>query len=202
MNNVPILALTHVSSLRHHVCPSGVRFRNLDDLNRDFEDTMFPRTILSLPPQLTQINAAFSKTMQLMFTKDLQHRLDAASTPILCIGLDPGEVLTGTICGVLPLSSLAHSNSSIPRGCSHIHRVRGSRSRGHIPPYSSARVQDARPRRTQHPLCRGIGGTPRRARQVLRSVPHRVVQGEEPQPAGTEGGAATGAVGHDGEFPP
>ena len=125
--------------------------------------------------------------MQLMFTKDLQHRLDAAGIPILCIGLDPGEVLTGTVRGVLPLTSLAHFTESVLRGRPRIHRVRGSHSRGHIPPHSSARVQDARPRRTQHPLCRGIGGAPHRARQVSRSVPHRVVQGEEPQPAGTEG---------------
>ncbi len=46
------------------------------------------------PLNLTRV--AFSKTMQLMFIKDLQHRLDEAGAPILCIAVDPGEVRTGT----------------------------------------------------------------------------------------------------------
>ncbi|RDX43075.1 NAD-P-binding protein [Lentinus brumalis] len=73
-----------VNSASHRNCPSSVRFRNLDDLNRDFTDTMFPQFL----------RYAFSKTMQLMFTKDLQHRLDEAGVPILCIAVDPGEVRT------------------------------------------------------------------------------------------------------------
>ncbi|KAI0717571.1 NAD-P-binding protein [Cerioporus squamosus] len=73
-----------VSSDSHYSCPSDVRFRNLDDLNGDFADTMFPQFL----------RYAFSKTMQLMFTKDLQHRLDEAGIPILCIAPDPGPVRT------------------------------------------------------------------------------------------------------------
>ncbi|RPD55082.1 NAD-P-binding protein [Lentinus tigrinus ALCF2SS1-7] len=73
-----------VNTVSHNACPSNVRFRNLDNLNKDFEDTFFP-----------QYNRyAFSKTMQLMFIKDLQQRLDEAGIPILCIALDPGEVRT------------------------------------------------------------------------------------------------------------
>ncbi|PIL36478.1 hypothetical protein GSI_00167 [Ganoderma sinense ZZ0214-1] len=78
--------IVFVNSARHHSCPSDVRFRTLDDLNRDFEDTMFPQLL----------RYAMTKTMQLLFAKDLQRRLDAAALPraILCLAVDPGEVNT------------------------------------------------------------------------------------------------------------
>ncbi|KAM5540685.1 hypothetical protein V8D89_005716 [Ganoderma adspersum] len=76
--------IVFVNSARHHSCPSDVRFRTLDNLNRDFEDTLFPQLL----------RYAMTKTMQLLFTKDLQRRLDTAAVPVLCIAVDPGEVNT------------------------------------------------------------------------------------------------------------
>ncbi|KAI0640561.1 NAD-P-binding protein [Trametes meyenii] len=79
--DVRIIAIN--SNANNH-CAKDVRFRNLDDFNRDFENTAFP-----------QYNRyAFSKGMQLMFVKELQRRLDQEGTPILVIAVDPGEVNT------------------------------------------------------------------------------------------------------------
>ena len=41
--NVP--EFPQVNSARHRSCPFDVRFRNIDDFNRDFEDTMFPQLL-------------------------------------------------------------------------------------------------------------------------------------------------------------
>ncbi|KAI1792545.1 NAD-P-binding protein [Ganoderma leucocontextum] len=76
--------IVSVNSARHHSCPADVRFRDIDDFNRDFEDTMFPQLL----------RYAMTKTMQLMFAKDLQRRLDDEALPILCMAVDPGEVNT------------------------------------------------------------------------------------------------------------
>ena len=38
-----------------------------------------------------------TKTMQLLFVKDLQRRLDDQGVPILCMAVDPGEVNTGKL---------------------------------------------------------------------------------------------------------
>ncbi|KAI0751787.1 NAD-P-binding protein [Daedaleopsis nitida] len=73
-----------VNSHSHKFCPSDLRFRNLDDLNREFADTMFPQFL----------RYALSKTMQLMFAGELQRRLDDTGSPIMCMAADPGEVQT------------------------------------------------------------------------------------------------------------
>ncbi|KAI0333456.1 NAD-P-binding protein [Cubamyces sp. BRFM 1775] len=73
-----------LNSARHYHCPSDVRFRNLDDLNRDFEDTSFPQLL----------RYSYTKIMQLLFIRELQHRLDEQGVPILLIAVDPGEVNT------------------------------------------------------------------------------------------------------------
>ncbi|KAI8984862.1 NAD-P-binding protein [Trametes punicea] len=73
-----------LNSARHYHCPSDVRFRDLDDLNRDFEDTSFPQLL----------RYSYTKNMQLLFIRELQRRLDAEGIPILLIAVDPGEVNT------------------------------------------------------------------------------------------------------------
>ncbi|KAH9853297.1 NAD-P-binding protein [Lenzites betulinus] len=73
-----------LNSGAHFQCPNDVRFRNLDDLNRDFTDTSFP--------QYTRY--AYSKVMQLLFVRELQRRLDEKEIPILVIATDPGPVKT------------------------------------------------------------------------------------------------------------
>ncbi|KAI8984861.1 NAD-P-binding protein [Trametes punicea] len=73
-----------VNSGANNQYPANVRFRNLDDLNRDLEETSFPQFL----------RYGFSKLMQFMFIKELQRRLDEQSVPILCIATDPGTVNT------------------------------------------------------------------------------------------------------------
>ncbi|CDO76362.1 hypothetical protein BN946_scf185011.g26 [Trametes cinnabarina] len=73
-----------LNSARHYHCPSDVRFRSLDDLNRDFENTAFPRLL----------RYSYTKIMQLLFIRELQHRLDEQGVSILLIAVDPGEVNT------------------------------------------------------------------------------------------------------------
>ncbi|KAI0637552.1 NAD-P-binding protein [Trametes polyzona] len=76
--------IVNVSSSAQTQCPNDVRFRNLDDFNRDFASSTFPRLM----------RYSLSKLMQLMFLKELQSRLDAEGVPILCIGVDPGPTNT------------------------------------------------------------------------------------------------------------
>ncbi|KAL7281917.1 hypothetical protein ACG7TL_003383 [Trametes sanguinea] len=73
-----------LNSARHYHCPSDVRFRHLDDLNRDFENTSFPKLL----------RYSYTKIMQLLFIRELQRRLDEQGVPILLIAVDPGEVNT------------------------------------------------------------------------------------------------------------
>ncbi|KAI9059034.1 NAD-P-binding protein, partial [Trametes sanguinea] len=73
-----------LNSARHYHCPGDVRFRNLDDLNRDFENTSFPQLL----------RYSYTKIMQLLFIRELQRRLDEQGIPILLIAVDPGEVNT------------------------------------------------------------------------------------------------------------
>ncbi|KAI0368449.1 NAD-P-binding protein [Pilatotrama ljubarskyi] len=73
-----------LNSARHYHCSSDVRFRNLEDLNRDFEDTSFPQLL----------RYSHTKIMQLLFVRELQRRLDREGVPILLIAVDPGEVNT------------------------------------------------------------------------------------------------------------
>ncbi|KAI0771711.1 NAD-P-binding protein [Trametes elegans] len=73
-----------LNSARHYHCPGDVRFRNIDDLNRSFEDTSFPQLL----------RYSYTKIMQLHFIRELQRRLDDEGVPILLIAVDPGEVDT------------------------------------------------------------------------------------------------------------
>ena len=45
-----------MNSARHHSCPADVRFRTLDDLNRNFEDTLFPQLLRYGTPSLNPPN--------------------------------------------------------------------------------------------------------------------------------------------------
>ncbi|KAL1939678.1 hypothetical protein VTO73DRAFT_9711 [Trametes versicolor] len=76
--------VVYLNSARHYHCSTDVRFRNLDDLNRDFEDTSFPQLL----------RYSYTKIMQLLFVRELQRRLDDEGVPILLIAVDPGEVNT------------------------------------------------------------------------------------------------------------
>ncbi|KAI0821633.1 NAD-P-binding protein [Trametes gibbosa] len=80
-SDVRVVCLNSSASLQ---CPADVRFRNLDDLNREFTDTSFPQFL----------RYAYSKLMQLLFVRELQQRLDKHGIPILAIAADPGEVNT------------------------------------------------------------------------------------------------------------
>ncbi|KAI9059035.1 NAD-P-binding protein [Trametes sanguinea] len=73
-----------VNSDANEQCPHDVRFRDLDDLNREFADKSFPQFL----------RYAYSKLMQWMFMRELQQRLDEEGVPILCLGVDPGQVNT------------------------------------------------------------------------------------------------------------
>ncbi|CDO76361.1 hypothetical protein BN946_scf185011.g25 [Trametes cinnabarina] len=73
-----------VNSDANEQCPYDVRFRNLDDLNREFAEKSFPQFM----------RYAFSKLMQWMFIRELQHRFEQENIPIVCIAVDPGQVNT------------------------------------------------------------------------------------------------------------
>ncbi|KAL7281916.1 hypothetical protein ACG7TL_003382 [Trametes sanguinea] len=75
-----------VNSDANEQCPHDVRFRDLDDLNKEFADKSFPQFL----------RYAFSKLMQWMFMRELQQQLDEEGVPILCLGVDPGQVNTGS----------------------------------------------------------------------------------------------------------
>ncbi|KAI0637553.1 NAD-P-binding protein [Trametes polyzona] len=73
-----------LNSARHYHCPSDVRFRDVHDLNRDYEDTSFPQLL----------RYSYTKIMQLLFIRELQRRLDDEGIPIILMAVDPGEVNT------------------------------------------------------------------------------------------------------------
>ncbi|OSD01954.1 NAD-P-binding protein [Trametes coccinea BRFM310] len=77
------IRIVAVLSSEHSECPHDVRFRDLDDFNREFAEKSFPQFL----------RYAFSKLMQWMFMRELQHKLEEG-VPILCLGVDPGQVNT------------------------------------------------------------------------------------------------------------
>ncbi|EMD32269.1 hypothetical protein CERSUDRAFT_88268 [Gelatoporia subvermispora B] len=67
-----------------HAFVSNVHFRNLDDINKDYNDAMIP--------QLTRYG--LSKLANVLFIKELQKRLNAENCPIIALSLHPGSVDT------------------------------------------------------------------------------------------------------------
>lgn len=65
--------------------PSDVRFRNKEDFNEEYSGFM---------AQLRRYGR--SKVAMVLYTKELQKRLDAEGIPILVISLHPGTINTGT----------------------------------------------------------------------------------------------------------
>ncbi|OCH93974.1 NAD-P-binding protein [Obba rivulosa] len=67
-----------------HSMVSKMRFRDLDDINKEYTDAMLPK----------MARYGMSKLANILFIKELQKRLDAENTPIIALSLHPGGVNT------------------------------------------------------------------------------------------------------------
>ncbi|EMD32268.1 hypothetical protein CERSUDRAFT_99659 [Gelatoporia subvermispora B] len=67
-----------------HSMVSNVHFRNLDDVNKEYNDVMLPR----------MARYGLSKLANVLFIKELQRRLDAENSAIIALSIHPGGVDT------------------------------------------------------------------------------------------------------------
>ena len=74
-----------VSSRAHTFLSPGVQLRTIDDLNREYNNYMWP--------EMTRYG--LSKLATVLWTKKLQRQFDAEGVPITAISMHPGEVYTG-----------------------------------------------------------------------------------------------------------
>ncbi|XP_014550067.1 hypothetical protein COCVIDRAFT_116571 [Bipolaris victoriae FI3] len=82
-SDVRIINLTSTS---HYEVPPTARYRNLTDFNQDFGNPDSRET--------NHIRYGYSKLANILFTKELQRRLDNIEVPILTISVNPGGVGT------------------------------------------------------------------------------------------------------------
>ncbi|KDQ54345.1 hypothetical protein JAAARDRAFT_697219, partial [Jaapia argillacea MUCL 33604] len=75
----------------HIMIKDDIHFLTLDDLNKDFEDTFFPR-IWIMTSNSTLAFPAYSKLANVLFTRELQKHVDAAGAPIIVTSVHPGFV--------------------------------------------------------------------------------------------------------------
>ncbi|KAF9467316.1 hypothetical protein BDZ94DRAFT_1249065 [Collybia nuda] len=75
--------IVNVTSASHMALPT-VRFRDLNDFNRDFKERIYP----------SFDRYAHSKLPGLLISRELQNRLDADNVPIIVVAVHPGTVNT------------------------------------------------------------------------------------------------------------
>lgn len=78
--------IVNVASTGHYFTPPGAGFASLSDWNNTFDG------IPNQPPIVNRY--AFSKTANILFSRELQRRLSAAGVPILVTAPHPGAVST------------------------------------------------------------------------------------------------------------
>ncbi|KAH9933902.1 NAD(P)-binding protein [Fomitopsis serialis] len=86
----------------------GIRFRNRDDFNDEHKWDIIPGPSLA---RYLNAGAGRSKLANVLFTTELQRRLDEAGVPILALSVDPGLVRTGGV---------ENDAASQPPGISHV----------------------------------------------------------------------------------
>ncbi|KDQ54348.1 hypothetical protein JAAARDRAFT_182313 [Jaapia argillacea MUCL 33604] len=74
--------IVNLTSGGHVMIKGDTHFLTLDDMNKDFEDTFFPR----------MSRYAYSKLANVLFTRELQKHVDAAGAPIIVTSVHPGFV--------------------------------------------------------------------------------------------------------------
>ncbi|KDQ54353.1 hypothetical protein JAAARDRAFT_209454 [Jaapia argillacea MUCL 33604] len=76
--------IVNLTAAGHLMIKGDIHFLTLDDLNKDFEDTFFPR----------MSRYAYSKLANVLFTRELQKRVDATGAPIIVTSVHPGFIGT------------------------------------------------------------------------------------------------------------
>ncbi|KDQ54409.1 hypothetical protein JAAARDRAFT_135807 [Jaapia argillacea MUCL 33604] len=76
------IRIVNLTSAGHVMIRGDIHFLTLDDMNKDFEDTFFPRVFRD----------AYSKLANILFTRELQKHMDAEGASIIVTSVSPGFV--------------------------------------------------------------------------------------------------------------
>ena len=95
------MIIWQVASLGHRFVDSKIRLETLDDFNNELASTFYPGfsryckcSILKINVQATSSQTGLTKLMNILWTNELQKRLDADSILIITLSIHPGNVNT------------------------------------------------------------------------------------------------------------
>ena len=95
------MIIWQVASLGHRFVDSKIRLETLDDFNNELASTFYPGfsryckcLMLKINIQATNSQTGLTKLMNILWTNELQKRLDADGVLIITLSIHPGNVNT------------------------------------------------------------------------------------------------------------